>query len=59
MPDGLDPSLKPYILQPSGTNIDSILKTIQMKVDAINRLSHVGAVRSTSETSCFRCSFKN
>jgi hypothetical protein len=50
MPDGLDPSLKPYILQPSGTNIDSILKTIQMKVDAINRLSHVGAVRSTSET---------
>jgi hypothetical protein len=50
MPDGLDPSLKPYILQPSGTNIDSILKTIQMKVDAINRLSHVGAVRSTKET---------
>jgi hypothetical protein len=49
MPDGIDPSLKPYILQPSGQNLDSVLKTISMKVDAINRLSHVGAVRSTSE----------
>jgi len=50
MPDNMDTNLKPYLLQPSGTNIDSILKTIDMKVDAINRLSHVGAVRSTSET---------
>ena len=50
MPDNMDINLKPYLLQPSGTNIDSILKTIDMKVDAINRLSHVGAVRSTSET---------
>jgi len=49
MPDGIDPALKPYILQPSGQNLDSVLKTISMKVDAINRLSHVGAVRSTSE----------
>jgi hypothetical protein len=49
MPDNLEPSLKPYILQPSGQNLDSVLKTISMKVDAINRLSHVGAVRSTSE----------
>ena len=50
MPDNMDINLKPYLLQPSGTNIDSILKTIDMKVNAINRLSHVGAVRSTSET---------
>ena len=49
MPDNLEPSLKPYILQPSGQNLDSVLKTISMKVDANNRLSHVGAVRSTSE----------
>ena len=49
MPDNIDPALKPYILQPSGQNLDSVLKTIAMKVDAINRLSHVGAVRSTSE----------
>jgi len=49
MPDNVDPALKPYILQPSGQNLDSVLKTIQTKIDAINRLSHVGAVRSTSE----------
>jgi hypothetical protein len=29
--------------------LDSVLKTIQNKIDAINRLTHVGAVRSTSE----------
>ena len=49
LPDNVDPALKPYILQPSGQNLDSVLKTIQNKIDAINRLSHVGAVRSTSE----------
>ena len=49
MPDNVDPALKPYILQPSGQNLDGVLKTIQNKIDAINRLSHVGAVRSTSE----------
>jgi hypothetical protein len=50
IPDTLNPSLVPYLLQPNGTNIDSILRTIDMKVNAINRLSHVGAVRSTSES---------
>jgi hypothetical protein len=49
MPDNVDPALKPYILQPSGQNLDSVLKTIETKIDAINRLTHVGAVRSTSE----------
>ena len=49
LPDNVDPALKPYILQPSGQNLDSVLKTIQTKIDAINRLTHVGAVRSTSE----------
>ena len=49
LPDNVDPALKPYILQPSGQNLDGVLKTIQTKIDAINRLTHVGAVRSTSE----------
>ena len=49
LPDNVDPALKPYILQPSGQNLDSVLKTISNKIDAINRLTHVGAVRSTSE----------
>ena len=49
LPDNVDPALKPYILQPSGQNLDSVIKTIQTKIDAINRLTHVGAVRATSE----------
>jgi len=49
MTDNLDPALKPYLLQPSGQNLQQVLQTIDSKIDAINRLSHVGAVRSTSE----------
>ena len=49
MTDNLDPALKPYLLQPSGQNLDGVIKTIKEKVEAINRLSHVGAVRSTGE----------
>ena len=47
MPEDLDPSLKPYIIQPSSQSLDSIMRTIQMKVDAINRITHMGAVRQT------------
>ena len=49
IPDNLDSNLKPYILQPSGSNLDGVLKSIGHKVDAINRLSHVGAIRATGE----------
>jgi hypothetical protein len=49
MTDNLDPALKPYLLQPSGQNLDGVIKTINEKVEAINRLSHVGAVRNTGE----------
>jgi len=49
IPDNLDANLKPYILQPSGSNLDGVIKSIMHKVDAINRLSHVGAIRSTGE----------
>jgi hypothetical protein len=49
LPDNVDPALKPYILQPSGQSLDSVYKSISSKIDAINRLTHVGAVRSTSE----------
>ena len=48
MTDNLDPALKPYLLQPSGQNLQQVLETMSSKIDAINRLSHVGAVRSTS-----------
>ena len=49
IPDNIDANLKPYILQPSGSNLDGVLKSIEHKVDAINRLSHVGAIRATGE----------
>jgi len=49
IPENLDANLKPYILQPSGSNLDSVLKSINHKVEAINRLSHVGTIRATAE----------
>ena len=47
MPEDLDASLKPYIIQPSSQSLDAIMNTIQMKIDAINRITHMGAVRNT------------
>lgn len=47
MPDDLDASLKPYQMQPSGQNLDAVRASIQDKVEAINRMSHMGAVRGT------------
>jgi hypothetical protein len=44
--EGLDPGLKPYLLQPTGASIESLLKTIDSKVDAINRMSHMTSVRT-------------
>jgi len=47
IPEDLDASLKPYIIQPSGQNLESIMKCIQSKIDAINRITHMGSVRAT------------
>jgi hypothetical protein len=47
IPEDLDPALKPYIIQPSGQNLDGIMKCIENKVDAINRMTHMGSVRQT------------
>ena len=46
MPNELDPGLKPYLLQPSGQSLESILSTIENNVRAIDRMSHMGAIRS-------------
>lgn len=48
MPEDLDPNLKPYIIQPSSQSLDAIMNNINMKVEAINRITHMGAVRSTT-----------
>ena len=47
MPDDLDASLKPFQLQPSGSNLDAVRASIEDKIHAINRMSHMGAVRGT------------
>ena len=40
-------SIKPYLLQPNGGNLDAIRASITDKVEAINRMTHMGAVRAT------------
>lgn len=47
MPDDIDPSLVPFMLQPSGSNLDAIRASITDKVNAINRMAHMGAIRGT------------
>jgi hypothetical protein len=47
IPEDLQSDLKPYIIQPSGQNLDGIMKCIQNKVDAIDRITHMGSVRAT------------
>jgi hypothetical protein len=47
MPDELDPALKPYMMQPSGANLNAVMDSIARKVEAINRMAHLGAVRGT------------
>ena len=49
MPEEMEPNLKPYLLQPSGQNLNSIMESISKKVDAINRIAHTGAVRTTRQ----------
>lgn len=38
--------VKPYLLQPSGASIDGLLNSINKKVEAIDRMSHMGGIRS-------------
>ena len=45
--DDMDGALKPYQMQPSGANLDAIRASISDKIESINRMSHMGAVRGT------------
>lgn len=47
MPDELDSNLKPYQMQPSGANLEAVMKSIESKTEMINRMAHLGAVRGT------------
>ena len=49
MPEEIEPNLKPYLLQPSGANLNAIMESIKHKVEAINRIAHTGAIRTTKQ----------
>ena len=51
MPEDMDPALRPYLLQNSGANIDSILQTIKNIVESIDKMANTGAVRATESRS--------
>lgn len=46
MPDDLPEGLKPYLLEPNGSGIEGILQSIENKVAAIDRMAHMGGIRS-------------
>ena len=46
MPNETDAGLKPYLLQPGGQSIDGILKSIEQKIEAIDRMAHMSGLRS-------------
>ena len=46
IPNETDAGLKPYLLQPGGQSIDGLLKSISQKIEAIDRMAHLGAIRA-------------
>lgn len=51
LPNDLDPQLRPSLLQPSGQSIDMIIRSIDNKVKAIDRMAHMGSVRAIESRS--------
>jgi hypothetical protein len=46
-PEDMDEHEKPFFLETSGTNVSSILETIEKEVGAIDKMANTGAVRAT------------
>ena len=46
--ESVDPGLKPYLLSPSLSTTDSILKAIENSVAAIKRMTHTSAIQATT-----------
>ena len=46
MEEGMDPGLKPYLLQPDGASIESVLSAIEKKVESIDRSASLAGIRS-------------
>jgi len=47
VPEGVDPGLKPYLLEFTGAGVDKILSAIAQKEQAIDKIANTGAVRAT------------
>lgn len=54
----IDPSLKPYLLQPSSQSIASIIESIGAKIDMIDRMANLSSMRSTTKSSASGISLK-
>lgn len=54
----VDPSLKPYLLQPSSQSIGSILQSIETKIGMIDRMANLSSMRSTSRATASGVSLK-
>lgn len=48
MPENLDPGLKPYLLEPTGNGLSHIYSSIQNRIESIDRMANIGAVRATT-----------
>ena len=44
MDNTMDPALKPYLIEPDGTNIDGIVKMIEVHIENFLRSTHLGAI---------------
>ena len=45
IPNEMDPNLKPYLLQPTGQSVEAILKSIDEKLTAIDRMACMSGIR--------------
>lgn len=46
MPQSMDPGLKPYLLQPDGASIESVIGAMKTKIESIDRMACLGGIRS-------------
>ena len=49
IPDNLDPGLKPYLLENSGSNLQQIYDSNRLLIDAIDRIANTASVRAITE----------
>jgi hypothetical protein len=48
MPEHQDSGLKPYLLQPSSSNLEGIMSSIRTKIEAIDRMANMGTARGNT-----------